>query len=86
MTEIQPTPEHLSDPYVLQLIQALSQQQDLIETLENGACRFHCRVRADMWKAGFNWGFNRPGVGDADEEYNNWRTQHDKKTRQGTTE
>lgn len=33
MSEISPTPEHLEDPYVLQLIEALSMQQDQIEDL-----------------------------------------------------
>ena len=33
-TEIEPTLEQLSDPYVLQLIEALSGQQDRIEELE----------------------------------------------------
>ena len=31
---INPTKDHLSDPYVLQLIEALSKQQDEIEDLK----------------------------------------------------
>lgn len=34
MIELSPTPEHLKDPYVLQLIEGLSMQQDQIEELE----------------------------------------------------
>lgn len=48
-----------------------------IKSLEEGECRFHCRLRKDMWKAGFDWGFARPGVGDPDEEYTKWREQHE---------
>jgi len=33
VSELSPTYEHLSDPYVLQLIEALSMQQDEIEDL-----------------------------------------------------
>ena len=34
MTEIKPTAEHLQDPYVLQLLEALAKQTDEIEGLE----------------------------------------------------
>jgi len=33
MTELTPTPEHLQDPYVLQLIEALAKRDDEIERL-----------------------------------------------------
>ena len=33
MTEIKPTPEHLNDPYVLQLIEMLARVDDFIEDL-----------------------------------------------------
>lgn len=58
-----------------------------IKSLEAGECRFHCRVRADMWKAGFNWeqtmwpGLHRATPEQVDEEYNKWRNQHEGDTR-----
>ena len=54
MTELSPTEEHLKDPYVLQLIEALSMQQDRIEELEEGACRFNCRRQKEAFVAGWN--------------------------------
>ena len=56
-----------------------------IEALEAGACRFHCRVRAAMWKAGFRWeqehwpGLHRATMEQIDEQYDLWRNQHDTK-------
>lgn len=35
MSEIQPTEAHLTDPYVLQLIEALSMQQDQLEDCQH---------------------------------------------------
>jgi len=51
--ELSPTKEHLLDPYVLQLIEALSHQQDRIEELEEGSCRYNCTTKSAMWKAGY---------------------------------
>lgn len=58
-----------------------------VTSLEGGECRFHCCVRADMWKTGFVWGvkhvnlehgITKPGhLKDADEAYYTWRHQHD---------
>jgi len=51
MTEIAPTEKHLSDPYVLQLIEALSMQQDRIEELEGALleiCRWGCIAPEDQ--------------------------------------
>lgn len=54
-----------------------------IAALKAGACRFHCRVRADMWKAGFAWeqehwpGLHRATPEQITEQYNLWRNQHD---------
>ena len=55
---------------------------DRIASLEEGECRFHCRMRKDMWKAGFNWAWEADVTdddfdADADQEYNHWRRQHD---------
>lgn len=35
MSEIKPTPQHLNDPYVLQLIEALAKQGDEIDSLQD---------------------------------------------------
>ena len=51
-----------------------------IVNLEEGECRFHCRMRKDMWKAGFRWcmkHFNWADGIDVDKQYIKWRTQHD---------
>ncbi len=40
MSELSPTPEHLQDPYVIQLIEALSMQQDEIEDLKHDIARY----------------------------------------------
>ena len=51
-----------------------------IESLEEGECRFHCRMRKDMWKSGFRWcmkHFNWADGIDVDNQYTKWRTQHD---------
>ena len=48
-----------------------------VVSLEEGECRFHCRMRKDMWKAGLAWGFVWDGEGTHDEQYIKWRTQHD---------
>lgn len=58
---------------------------DRIKSLEEGECRFHCRVRADMWKAGFAWeqehwpGLHRATPEQITEQYDLWRNQHDTK-------
>jgi len=51
-----------------------------VVSLENGACRFHCRMRKDMWKAGFRWcmKYFYSVVGempdcDVEKQYNIWR-------------
>lgn len=52
---------------------------DRIKSLEEGECRFHCRMRKDMWKAGFKWAWDGADVtdlkfdADPDVEYTNWR-------------
>jgi hypothetical protein len=49
-----------------------------IEALEEGECRFHCRMRADMWKAGFKWAWDGANVtdpkfdADPNQEYKEW--------------
>lgn len=54
MSEIEPKPEHFEDPYVLQLIEALSRQQDEIEDLssENRKLRLWCEVAGQAIKSG----------------------------------
>jgi len=50
-----------------------------ILSLENGSCRFHCRVRADMWKAGFGLGMRAAydnANTDPDKAYITWRKHH----------
>ena len=54
-----------------------------IETLESGGCRYHCRVRSEMWMEGFDWGVRHINLshgitkpqhfGDADKQYKVWR-------------
>ena len=51
-----------------------------IKSLEDGACRFHCRMRKDMWKAGYKDAIANQDIGgdipeDADEAYNEWRKE-----------
>ena len=46
MSEITPTADHLNDPYVLQLIEALSKLDDRIEELEAEVERLQGRVKA----------------------------------------
>ncbi len=48
-----------------------------IATLESGSCRFHCRVRRDIWKAGLVVGFTWDGEGTHEEQYTKWRNQND---------
>jgi len=56
---------------------------DRIASLEDGECRFHCRVRSAMWKAGFKWeqehwpGLHRASADQIEEQYQLWRNQHD---------
>lgn len=62
--------------------------QQSVESLRNGECRRHCRVRAEMWKIGFVWGvkyvnllhgITKPGnMGDADKQYLVWRANDGK--------
>lgn len=54
-----------------------------VVSLEEGECRFHCRMRKDMWKAGYLWRTTQVDKSLVDDrhltaQYNNWRTQHDK--------
>ncbi len=59
-----------------------------VESLENGECRRHCRVRAEMWKTGFMWGvrylnlsrgITKPGqLSDVDKQYLIWRANDGK--------
>lgn len=59
-----------------------------VTSLEDGECRRHCRVRAEMWKTGFTWGvkyinllhgITLPGqFGDADKQYKIWRVNDGK--------
>ncbi len=59
-----------------------------VTSLEDGECRRHCRVRAEMWKTGFIWGVRhinlshgitkpRP-LSDADKQYLIWRANDGK--------
>lgn len=50
-----------------------------IESLEEGECRFHCRMRKDMWVSGLVVGFTWDGEGTYEEQYIKWRTEHEKK-------
>ncbi len=49
-----------------------------VVNLEEGECRFHCRMRKDMWLAGMEVGFLWDGEGTYEEQYKKWREQHDK--------
>ena len=53
MTEIKPTSDHLSDPYVLQLIEALSRRDDEIESLstENGELKIELAAMISLLEA-----------------------------------
>ena len=55
-----------------------------IVNLEEGECRFHCRMRKDMWKAGYLWRTTQIDKSLVDDrhltaQYNNGRSQHDNK-------
>ena len=56
---------------------------DRIKSLEEGECRFHCRMRKDMWKAGghyifMNWHkLGAPTDGHLDQLYTEWRKEND---------
>jgi len=53
---IEPTLKDFESPYVLQLIETISSQQDQIEELESGKCRFNCRTAKEAFLAGFDVG------------------------------
>jgi hypothetical protein len=61
----------------------VSELNHRIKSLEEGACRFHCRMRKDMWCAGGKYVYEhwhnleRPMDKDIQNLYNEWRTQHD---------
>lgn len=61
--EIKPTMDHLSDPYVLQLIEALARRDDEIERLraerKNDCVEF------------FRWWWNQPGT-NTEKGYDAW--------------
>lgn len=55
--------------------------EDRVRSLEEGECRYHCRVRADMWKAGFvegegNLDFEENPMRTPDEAYELWRNKY----------
>lgn len=54
-----------------------------VESLEGGSCRYNCRKRKDMWKAGFDWALQKwiatsEISGSVEEEYLKWRKHDDK--------
>lgn len=47
-----------------------------VKSLSEGECRFHCRVRADMWKTGVVYGRDHLQL-TPEEAYKEWRKTHD---------
>jgi hypothetical protein len=55
----------------------------VLELEENGACRFNCRTRKEMFSAGVVWGFHnwhkcaQPAPVHLEKMYADWRNDHD---------
>lgn len=64
MSELLPTDENLRDPYVLQLIEGLSQQQDDIEDLENAMYAFfrHIQDQIELLNGWMQFDYHYPKI------------------------
>ncbi len=63
---------------------------DRIKSLEEGECRFHCRMRKDMWKEGYTWRAAESTeivyLSDAclTDQYNEWREHKNERNTRGS--